>query len=262
MTLKCCSCCHEEKPLDDFCIQRKSKDGKSGYCRVCSNAREHARWLDKALENGTRKILYLPGFKRCGICGNVLSFEHFYNNISQSDGKAEACKPCSDKATKQWQIRNQEHVKEHRRERYEDEKNDAYQKWKKWRERKIEKEGEAFLMHEKEINRKSCRDNREKNRDQRRINNIKRKAIRHGCTEHFTADQWESLCQQHNNVCLSCGEKKPLTADHVVPLSLGGSDIIDNIQPLCGSCNSRKRTKTIDYRHGITDGTILAQKII
>jgi 5-methylcytosine-specific restriction endonuclease McrA len=39
-----------------------------------------------------------------------------------------------------------------------------------------------------------------------------------------------------------------LTEDHVVPLSLGGSNDIDNIQPLCKSCNSSKRGRHIDYR--------------
>ena len=64
----------------------------------------------------------------------------------------------------------------------------------------------------------------------------------------FTAEEWLALCDWFGNVCLKCGESKPLCADHVTPLSRGGSNTIDNIQPLCRSCNSVKCDKTIDYR--------------
>jgi 5-methylcytosine-specific restriction endonuclease McrA len=39
-----------------------------------------------------------------------------------------------------------------------------------------------------------------------------------------------------------------LTADHNVQLSLGGSNAISNIQPLCGECNGAKGLATTDYR--------------
>ena len=32
----------------------------------------------------------------------------------------------------------------------------------------------------------------------------------------------------------------PLTADHIVPLALGGRNVRDNVQVMCRACNSRK----------------------
>jgi 5-methylcytosine-specific restriction endonuclease McrA len=64
----------------------------------------------------------------------------------------------------------------------------------------------------------------------------------------FTAEEWRSLCVFYNSKCLCCKKHKPLEPDHVVPVSKGGTSCIDNIQPLCRSCNARKNDNTIDYR--------------
>jgi 5-methylcytosine-specific restriction endonuclease McrA len=64
----------------------------------------------------------------------------------------------------------------------------------------------------------------------------------------FTAQEWLDLCEFYGNRCLCCGEQVPLTIDHVIPLSKGGRNSIDNLQPLCLSCNNIKQDKTIDYR--------------
>lgn len=66
----------------------------------------------------------------------------------------------------------------------------------------------------------------------------------------FTNIQWEMLLKFYcpNGACICCGEIKPLSIDHVIPISRGGINSISNIQPICCKCNSKKRTKIIDYR--------------
>lgn len=64
----------------------------------------------------------------------------------------------------------------------------------------------------------------------------------------YTAEEFINLCNRYGNKCLRCGAKTKLTVDHVIPLSIGGTNSIDNIQPLCASCNSRKHKKIEDYR--------------
>lgn len=63
-----------------------------------------------------------------------------------------------------------------------------------------------------------------------------------------TQAEWESLCDAAGRRCLCCGIRTVLTRDHIIPVALGGTNDIGNIQPLCRACNSAKGTKTTDYR--------------
>lgn len=77
----------------------------------------------------------------------------------------------------------------------------------------------------------------------------KRRAVSYGYTgPHFTGREWERLVL-YFGCCLCCGEAETkLTVDHVIPLTKGGGNNIENVQPLCGPCNSTKHDKVIDYR--------------
>jgi 5-methylcytosine-specific restriction endonuclease McrA len=59
-----------------------------------------------------------------------------------------------------------------------------------------------------------------------------------------TLTEWREKCALFDNRCAYCGEEKPLTRDHDIPLSRGGTDDITNIIPACRLCNSKKRTRT------------------
>lgn len=68
----------------------------------------------------------------------------------------------------------------------------------------------------------------------------RRYARERGAIGYHTLEEWTILKDSYNNKCAGCGRNIELTKDHIIPLSEGGSDYIENIQPLCKSCNSRK----------------------
>lgn len=59
------------------------------------------------------------------------------------------------------------------------------------------------------------------------------------------------LFERYGKVCIvpDCRTTDNISIDHIMPVSLGGTHDIENLQPMCRSCNSRKGNREqIDYR--------------
>lgn len=64
-----------------------------------------------------------------------------------------------------------------------------------------------------------------------------------------TLTEWNILKAQYNWTCPRCKQQKELTKDHIIPISKGGSDNIENIQPLCRNCNSQKHKQEDKFEY-------------
>jgi len=144
----------------------------------------------------------------------------------------------------QWKEDNAEKLKEYNKaylkNYYQNHKEEHRERDKVWQEANIEKERQRKSLWKKE--------NKDKVQEGWRRRRAKQMNVEGG---HFTDAEFHELCEKYDNKCLRCGQTDvKLTADHVIPISLGlpHTDEITNIQPLCLSCNSRKHTKTVDYR--------------
>lgn len=58
----------------------------------------------------------------------------------------------------------------------------------------------------------------------------------------------QQVFDRHGEACLKCGDTSDLAIDHIVPVALGGTDELDNLQVLCRSCNSSKGS-SLDTQH-------------
>jgi len=84
------------------------------------------------------------------------------------------------------------------------------------------------------------------NRDKVRISSSRKKAKRRGClVGTFYKKEIELMIVNQKYKCINCKTsiKEKYHIDHIIPISLGGSNYISNIQILCPPCNLKKNAK-------------------
>lgn len=100
----------------------------------------------------------------------------------------------------------------------------------------------------------------EKSRANSRIRNIRLQAARAKGTH--TKAEWLGLVSAFGCHCVMCGaqmDAPEIQKDHIIPIYQGGSDGIENLQPLCRPCNTSKGPDTFDWvsyriEHGFEGG--------
>ncbi len=74
----------------------------------------------------------------------------------------------------------------------------------------------------------------------RRAAKVRRARLR-GAATTLTDVQWVAIVTAFNGACAYClRTDRPVTQDHMVPISRGGPHSAENVIPACGSCNSSK----------------------
>ena len=111
------------------------------------------------------------------------------------------------------------------------------------RKEKIQEAARLYRERNLEKCKEWCRIWRSKNLDKCRMYSLERRAVTKNADGTFSWAEWEQIVRDFNGKCAHCGEETKLTIDHKIPLSKGGSNFIHNIQPLCRSCNSKKKDK-------------------
>lgn len=205
--------------------------------------------------------------KVCKICSEEKKLSEFYKSSRHKDGHFSHCKECHKDKIKQWPSQSEEESrarvkfwKDKNRERVRQENREyARRKYNElshrersaiYHARKLYLERYKASLTDEQKTRYAetalawARDNSDK------VNNKTKRyrARKHGAAGSHTLEEWLGLCANYGWKCLRCGEPRLLTEDHIEPLSKGGSDYIENIQPLCGPCNSAKGVKNDDYR--------------
>jgi hypothetical protein len=216
---KICATCGEPKALSEFTKEKSSPDGYRYSCAECrkAQAREYYR---------VNKERYIENAK---------------NWRKQNPEKTKI-------ARKQSRQRNKEKSSIYSklyRLLHRDQNNERKLKWYHNNKEKAAESKKRYL----EQHPNQQREWRAKNPDKVVVYTENRRARIKGNGGTYTLDEWKSLCDRYGNKCLRCGRSDvKLTPDHVMPIAKGGSNSIDNIQPLCRSCNSWKNARYMDFR--------------
>jgi len=175
--------------------------------------------------------------KKCNI-EYPATLDYFSKHKREKDGLRTECKACNKAYKKENQQRYDEHNK-----RYWEENKEYWKQYYENNKKIILKKRKEYLLVSVEKRRLRQRKYREERKEQTNIYTRSRRSRQKGLPSHYTAKQWEMLKEYFNNACAYCGEEKPLTQEHFLPLSCGGEYTVNNIICVCSSCNSSKNNK-------------------
>ena len=164
------------------------------------------------------------------------------------DGLFNWCKSC----VKENAIKNKEHLhiyhkeyNKNNKEKLNNYQKEYYEKNKEKILKRTNRNRQAKLEHYKN----KQRDYNKKNPEKKRASKQKRKTRKTNAGGSFTAQEFQNLIILYNNCCAYCDISFLITkihADHIVPISKGGTSNIDNIIPACSHCNLSKGNKDVD----------------
>lgn len=181
--------------------------------------------------------------KICSKCHAEKPLTDFYKNKNYKGGYTTWCKICHRGFTKQWSKENADNIKEWAKKYYQENKERINERInarcrERWASDPVYRDRKN--RQKKEYNLKNPELKKAKDRASKAASGrIKNKVAENM----FSHSEWVDLCNSYNNRCASCGCDEKLTVDHIIPLSRGGINTIDNIQPLCKKCNERKGSK-------------------
>lgn len=253
-----CSKCGETKTPQDF-------PGGKHRCRDCVNAYRRAWQASNDARDeeisctkcGERKPAeaFPKGHRRCKECAKAYLRDYYQANTERMN-----------ESSRQYHAENRERMNEISRQYYAANSARIIENVRRWNEANPEKQGEYYArnieaIRERDRARREAHPEKKAASDKRwrlknplkiKVNHQRRRAKKKGVEGSHTEAEWRALVKQFEGRCVCCGGYfgfGKLTQDHVIPLERDGSNYIDNIQPLCLSCNSRKGAwHATDYR--------------
>ena len=202
--------------------------------------------------------------KVCSNCHKKLDIDVFSKHFECSDGHLGQCKFCINEKQKiRYKNNPQKYLNRSKKWRKEnpEKSNQQRQRWAsknreksnaiktKWRINNLEKSNECsknWRINNPEKMNANGRKWRKENYEKWSLINRRNQYKRRLAIGRFTNEEWLRILKKHDNSCAQCGTKEKITIDHIIPISKGGANWANNLQPLCLHCNVKKYNKVIE----------------
>ena len=170
--------------------------------------------------------------KTCIKCKINKELTDFPQRKISSDGYRNECKICMREYNINYRKNNIEKLKEKKKIYNKKNSKKNVDRVRKWRQENKERH--------RENNRKYNKKNLQKERLRQKIKEAKR---RDRVSKKSFVILPKEIKKIYSSLCIFCGSKENIAADHIIPISKGGRTSIGNLQPLCKTCNSSKGSK-------------------
>lgn len=245
--LKRCSTCKRELPATSeyFHHHKSNKDGFQYQCKQCRSIAQPREVIPE-------------GYKQCSKCKCILpaTVEYFCYRSAYRGRKARLvshCKQCKAEDDKSYVTRNKNKVKLSK-DKYNAEHREQRKIYDAEHKERIDELRRLYTEENKdrisETHRQYCVQyyQTERGRVQMRVSSGNRRARKRNAQGTHTTDELYQQLRRQKNKCYYCHvklgkERNSWVAEHVIPLSRGGSNSIDNIVIACPTCNLRKHDK-------------------
>ncbi len=185
--------------------------------------------------------------KNCRTCLVDKPLTDFHRNHKAVDGLSYKCKPCAKKYMttwrptnqdairiqgKKWRTENREHYKQYMADWHSKNAEQIHERHRAWREANPTWHSEWKKAHPDRVNLWST--------------NRRAKARAQGYEKYDRAAIYQRdsgccrLCSKPIDLLLPSSSKFGFTIDHIIPISRGGGDVVDNVQSAHRDCNLRK----------------------
>jgi len=247
-----CSECKEVFPEtpEYFHRNKKSKNGLLSVCKVCNNAKRKQYRKDNKEKVAESQKKYFQSHKE-----EYYAYRKQYNEANKEKLIEYRRQYYAEhrEHDKQWRKDNSGRIAKRRKQYLEESKEYEVKRNKQWREVNRERLNESSQRWN-ENNKERVSELRKLYRQTergiiaKRTHAHNRRALKRNAEGKHTSAQLRELYQQQEGKCFYC--KKALGhsrnswhGDHIVPLSKGGSNDINNIVIACPKCNLTKSNK-------------------